>query len=169
MSQLKTAEMFLRYKAWANEITFSSLAVLPETELYKERDSYFGNIISTLNHVYVIDDVFKAHLNKAKHTYTKRNTDDCPSLKELSCKQKVMDQWYIDYILGVDEKNLQNLVRFEYIGGEQGMMSVNEVILHLVNHASNHRGHVSEMMYKTEYKLKTHDLTAYLKYVQKNV
>jgi uncharacterized damage-inducible protein DinB len=37
MSLNDNAKMLLKYKAWANEIIFSSLVKLPDSELYKER------------------------------------------------------------------------------------------------------------------------------------
>lgn len=169
MSLLKTAKMMLGYMAWANKITITSVARLPDSELYKDRNSHFGNIVSTLNHIYVVEDVFKAHLTGEKHGYTHRNTDKCPTINELSSNQEKMDRWYMDYISNLDEKALEEIISFEYIGGGKGDLSIYEIILHLVNHAANHRGHVSEMMYKTDFKLQTHDLTVYLRDVHKYV
>ena len=49
--------MLTKYKAWANEITFSAVSGLPDGEATKQRQTRFGNIVHTLNHVYVIDAV----------------------------------------------------------------------------------------------------------------
>ena len=51
----------VEYKQWANVITFGTVLNLPEEELVKKRQTSFGNILHTLNHVYVIDDVFKGY------------------------------------------------------------------------------------------------------------
>jgi uncharacterized damage-inducible protein DinB len=171
MSLLDTAKMLLMYKSWANEITFSSLASLPDTELYKERKTNFKNIVSTLNHVYVVDDIFKCHLKKEPHGYTSRNTEECPKLNELWSKQKKMDSWYLDHISisGFDEGRLEENVPFDFVGGGRGNMSLNEIILHIVNHGSYHRGFVSDMMYQIPSVPPTNDLTVYLRDVHRNI
>jgi len=100
MSLIDTVSMFLKYKAWANKITFSSLVDLPGSEIYKERETNFKNIASTLNHVYTVDDIFRAHLNGVSHGYTSRNTDVCPKLHKIWSMHKEMDNWYFDHAAG---------------------------------------------------------------------
>ena len=95
---LKTAKMLASYKLWANKITFSAVKELPESEVIKERKTNFKNMLSTLNHVYVIDSIFKAHLTGSPHGYTARNTDSYPQLEELYERQKKIDQWYVEYL-----------------------------------------------------------------------
>jgi uncharacterized damage-inducible protein DinB len=168
MSLLDTASMFLMYKSWANEITFSSLKILPDIELYKKRKTNFKNIVSTLNHVYVVDDIFKAHLRNEPHGYTSRNTEEHPTLNELWSKQKEMDKWYLDHISNLSEDQLNQVITFEFVGGGQGNMSSHEIILHLVNHGSYHRGLVSDMMYQIPSMPPANDLTVYLRDVHKN-
>jgi hypothetical protein len=62
--------------------------------------------IYTLNHVYVIDCIFKAHLEKVYHPYTARNTENYPPLEELWQAVKIIDQWYIDYAHSISEQEL---------------------------------------------------------------
>jgi len=163
MSLFDTASMFLKYKAWANKITFAALVDLPDSEIYKERQTNFKNIASTLNHVYTVDDIFKAHLNGVGHGYTSRNTDACPKLHEIWSMQEEMDNWYLDYAAGLSEEQFAEVISFEYVGGGQGEMSVSEIILHLVNHGSYHRGFVSDMMYQIPSIPPANDLTVYLR------
>lgn len=161
--------MLLGYKAWADEITFESLKELPDSELYKERKTSFKNIVYTLNHIYVIDDIFKAHLSNESHNYTFRNTDTCPTLEELWSKQQVMNAWYLEYISNVSKKEFKRRISFKYVGTGEGEMSVNEMILHIVNHGTYHRGFVSDMMYQIPAQVPTNDLTVYLRDVHKKM
>ena len=57
----------MRYKAWANELVFAAAAKLPETELTAPRKIVFGNLLRTLNHVYAMDQVWRAHLERREH------------------------------------------------------------------------------------------------------
>jgi uncharacterized damage-inducible protein DinB len=38
-------------------------------------------------------------------------------------------------------------VDFEFIGGGRGAMSREDILLHVVNHTTYHRGHVADMLY----------------------
>src|SRR5262249_59794265 len=83
MIPTEVAGMLTRYKAWANEITFSTVAALPEGEATKPRPTLFKNIVHTLNHPLVIDSIFQAHLEGRPHGFTARNTPTHPPLDEL--------------------------------------------------------------------------------------
>ncbi|EGG94088.1 DinB [gamma proteobacterium IMCC1989] len=168
MSLKKELLKFLNYKKWANNITFESLSSLPESELYKERETNFKTIVSTLNHVYVVDDIFKAHLTGVLHGYSARNVAVPLLLPELLHKQQVMDGWYVDFIVSLDESNLDNNITFEFVGGGEGNMSVSDIVFHLVNHGTYHRGFVSDMMYQIPAIPPANDLTVYLRDVYKN-
>lgn len=163
MSVTETVKRLAEYKAWANEITFSAVKSLPEGEATKERKTRYKNMIYTLNHVYVIDCVFKAHLQSKPHSYTARNTETCPSLEELWESTKVIDQWYIGYAHSISEKELQEIINFQFVDGGEGAMSRSEMILHVVNHGTYHRGLVSDMMYQVPTVPPANDLTVYLR------
>ncbi|WP_080436606.1 DinB family protein [Burkholderia ubonensis] len=74
--------MLVRYKSWANGLTFKSVMDLPAGEALRQRPTRFGNMVHTLNHVYVVDDIFRHHLQGKKHTYTSRNTDHTPAVSD---------------------------------------------------------------------------------------
>ena len=156
-------QMLTRYKAWANEITFESVSALPKEEIAKERQTTFKTIIHTLNHVYVVDDIFKAHLEGRKHDYTARNTEISPALGKLWEATGVMDQWYIELADRLTNDELSDIVEFEFVGGGRGAMSRMEILLHLVNHATYHRGFVSDMLYQVPVRPSANDLTVFLR------
>ena len=57
-----TARLFAQYRAWADELTYAAVAALPPGEATRERPTLFKNMIGTLNHNYLIDLVWQAHL-----------------------------------------------------------------------------------------------------------
>ena len=64
--------MLTRYTAWANELIFAATAKLPPGAAEKPRPGLFKNMQHMLNHNYVIDDIFKCHLEGKPHAYTAR-------------------------------------------------------------------------------------------------
>jgi uncharacterized damage-inducible protein DinB len=160
MSYLKT---LTRYKAWANGRIFSAIASLPSGEATKERRTRFGNMVHTLNHVYVIDCIFQAHLQGRPHHFEARNTPAHPPLAELAQAVNAVDQWYIDHVATSSDEALTERIRFRFIGGDEGIMSREQMVMHVVNHATYHRGMVAEMMYEVPAAPPVTDLTVFLR------
>lgn len=160
--------MLARYNAWANELIFNAVAALPEGEAVKPRPSVFKNMVHTLNHNYIIDRIFQAHLEGRAHGYGARNTADHPPLAELWRAQQELDRWYIDWTDAAPEASLNEKVHFEYVGGGEGEMSRREILQHLVVHTSYHRGFVAQMMYDIPVRPPTTDLTVYLRDVHQS-
>src|SRR5262245_65563703 len=97
MITAKSARMLARYNAWANKMTFDAVAALPAGEAERERQSLFRNMVHTLNHNYVIDRIWQAHLEGREHGYEARNTKDYPPLAELWKAQQAVDDWYVKW------------------------------------------------------------------------
>lgn len=163
MTTVSTARMLTRYNAWANKVLFDAVAALPEGEAVKERQSLFRNMVHTLNHNYVIDLIWQAHLEGRAHGFEARNTKDHPPLADLWRAQQVVDGWYVDWSDALTDEALDEEVRFELIGGTPGVMTRGEILLHIVNHTSYHRGFVCDMFFQVPARALTTDLPVYLR------
>jgi uncharacterized damage-inducible protein DinB len=162
-----TAAMLARYNEWANRVMFDAVAALPPGEAEKPRASLFKNMVHSLNHNYVIDRIFQAHLEGRPHGYTARNTPDHPSLAELRRSQAEVDAWYVRWADAIAEPALDETVRFEFVGGGAGAMTRGQMLLHVVNHTSYHRGFVADLFYQVPARPPITDLTVYLRDLQK--
>jgi len=161
--QRSDARTLTRYNAWANELLFAAVAALPEGEAVKPRRSVFRNMVHTLNHNYVIDCIFQAHLEGRGHGYSARNTPEHPPLAELWRAQQELDRWYVAAYDGMDDARLNQTVSFSFVGGGEGAMTRGEILQHLVNHTSYHRGFVAQMIYDVPARPPTTDLTVFLR------
>ena len=163
MITTQTARMLTRYNAWANKLIFDAVAALPEGEATKERASLFKNMVHTLNHIYVIDMIWQAHLEGREHGFTARNTPAHPPLTELWRTQQAIDNWYIAWSDGLSNTALDEKVSFTLIGGNQGEMTRGEILLHVVNHTTYHRGFVADLFYQVPARPPTTDLPVFLR------
>jgi uncharacterized damage-inducible protein DinB len=163
MLTTKTARMLARYNHWANRVMFDAVAALPPGESEKERKSLFRNMVHTLNHNYVIDLIWQAHLEGREHGFSARNTREHPPLGELWKKQQAIDDWYIAWSDRVSDAALDERMEFTLIGGNKGAMTRGEILLHIVNHTSYHRGFVADLFYQVPATPPTTDLPVYLR------
>jgi len=158
----QAARMLARYNHWANKLIFDAVAELPQGEATKERQSLFKNMVHTLNHNTVIDLIWQAHLEGREHGFAARNTPEPPPLEELWRQQQAIDAWYIAWSDKLSEAGLGEKVPFTLIGGNKGVMTRAEILLHVVNHTSYHRGFVADLFYQVPARPPTTDLPVYL-------
>ncbi|MEF9979114.1 MAG: DinB family protein [Thermomonas sp.] len=155
-------QMLTRYKAWADDVFLSAVAAVPPAELIAPRPIVFGSLIRTLHHSYAMDHVWQCHLLGKPHGLTSRNPGHCPAFPELAASQRAIDQWYVDYALSLPREALHQCVDFEFIGGGRGAMTRREILLHVVNHTTYHRGHVAGMLYHLDIFPPATDLPVFL-------
>lgn len=163
-AQPRDTQILTRYKAWADDLLLSAVASVPVAELTAPRPIVFGSLIRTLNHSYAMDHVWRCHLLGKPHGLTTRNPEHCPGFDELSALQRGVDQWYVSYANAIAESELAEAVRFEFIGGGEGRMTRREILLHVVNHTTYHRGHAAAILYGLSIDPPTTDLPVFLRW-----
>jgi uncharacterized damage-inducible protein DinB len=156
--------MLARYKRWADGLLFQALARVAPEELTRPRPIVFGSLLRTLNHVHAMDMVWRAHFEGRPHGLTTRNPEHCPSFADLRASQGAMDDWYVRYADALSDDASGEIVHFEFIGGNPGSMSRHDILLHVVNHTTYHRGHVADIMYQIPAQPPTTDLPVFLRH-----
>jgi len=61
------------------------------------------------------------------------------------------------------------VVQFEYVDGGSGAISRGDMLLHIVNHKSYHRGFVAEMICQAKVRPPVMDLPVFLREVPLNI
>ncbi len=163
MTSLQNVQMLAKYRMWADALTFEAVAALPPGEAVKERPTLFKTMVGTLNHNYVIDLIWQAHLEGREHGFAARNVLLHPVLADLWEAQQKISRWYIDWTERQTELSLGEVVPFTFIGGEKSAMTRGDMLLHVVTHATYHRGWVAEMFFQVPAKHPATDLPVYLK------
>jgi len=159
----RTIRMLSRYNAWANKTLFEAVALLPTGEAERQRPSLFPTIVSTLNHLYVVDLIWQAHLQGREHGIPALNTVLHAELNELWEVQQDIDDWYVGWADGLTAAQADETVRFKLVSGNRGEMKRADVMLHVVNHTSYHRGFVADMFYQIPARPPLTDLPVYLR------
>jgi len=155
--------MMTHYMAWANTTMFNSVSRIPDAEIVKERQTLFGNIAHTFNHIFVVHHIFQAHLERKPHSYTARNTETSPPFAEVRKLLEKMDQYYVAMAGRLSQAELDEVINFTFVGGGEGAMTRSEILLHLVNHSTYHRGLISDMLYQVPHKGDSNDLPVFLR------
>lgn len=156
------ARSLARYKSWADGLTLRAVAALPSGEAARERATLFKSIIGTLNHSYVVDLIWQAHLEGREHGFMARNVVPYPELAALTAAQRRANDWLLGWSEVQSPASLREAVSFRMVSGEQGTMTRGEILLHIVNHATYHRGWVSDLFFQVPAKPPTTDWNVFL-------
>lgn len=128
-------------KSWANSELFALLAALPS-----EHAEQLHPCIRTLNHIYVVDRIFRAHLSGEPSPFDATNTKATPSLEQLRAEVAETDAWYIRYTAGLSSDDLSEVLDFTFTDGDRGRMTREEMLLHVITHGGYHRGNVGQVL-----------------------
>ena len=115
-----------------------------------------------LNHLHVVDLIWQAHIEKRDHGIAALNSILYTDLAELWSAQQAIDDWYIKWGDALSEADANETLRFTLIGGKQGEMRRSEIVLHVVNHTSYHRGFVADMFFQIPARPPLTDLPVFL-------
>jgi uncharacterized damage-inducible protein DinB len=135
-------ETLFSQKSWANNELFNALAAIP-LDAHVEAVT---SAVRTLNHIYVVDRIFQAHLSGQQHKYTATNTNETPALDQLHFSVVEMDAWYLQYVKQIPEDEIKQAIRFRFTDGDTGEMTREEILLHVITHGAYHRGNVGQIL-----------------------
>lgn len=147
-----------QYKQWAN----AELLQLGEQQFSKlpEIDATF--FVRILNHTTVVDSLFISRIVGESEKYSGDNTVETPSLSELRQTMNEHDTWLVNYTQSATPEELKRIVSFKFIDGAFGQLTVEEILLHLLTHGSNHRGMASRVLAENGLERPKDTLTRYL-------
>ncbi|TVZ41850.1 putative damage-inducible protein DinB [Alteromonadaceae bacterium 2753L.S.0a.02] len=131
-----------QYKAWANAELLYCMALISKEQFPEQ----WTTAIRLLNHTLVVDKIFIAHIQQLKPEYTASNTPETPTLKALGESINETDNWLIQYVAGLNSDLLDKELCFRFTDGDNGRMSLSEILNHLLIHGAYHRGNIGMVL-----------------------
>jgi uncharacterized damage-inducible protein DinB len=162
MMDTSTATMLTRYNAWADDALFKAISRLPPETVYRKTDTLFGSMLGTLNHNYQVDLIWRANLVGERHGFISRRELLHPGMDELVKAQATINQWFIDWASSQSRSDFEETVMFQFVSGKHARMSKGNILLHVINHKTYHRGWVAEMFFDSGTKPPETDLCIFL-------
>jgi uncharacterized damage-inducible protein DinB len=131
----------LRYSAWATRRVLESTAALIPAELSRDLGNSYGGVHGTLRHIYQADSIWFDRLMGAP-------TSDLSKYEPSSG----FSEWiplldgYVKWAEQLNAADWDRIVSYRNVKGESLQTPVWQIVLHLVNHASYHRGQVTTLL-----------------------
>ncbi|MET3132330.1 putative damage-inducible protein DinB [Oxalobacteraceae bacterium GrIS 1.11] len=132
-----------KYKAWANVELHAAL----EKYDAQQHPDEFQTMLHTLDHVNLVDRIFKGHLfGMSRQLFKTTSSEKTPNLSELREIVSATDNWYLEFVSDISAERLRQRLQFTFTDGDKGAMSCEEMLLHVITHGAYHRGSVGQVL-----------------------
>ncbi|WP_244109786.1 DinB family protein [Burkholderia ambifaria] len=142
MSANALLSRMLRYQAWANDEMLKAMSGLDAVRHAQARHL----ALRLMNHCLVVNRIFAAHLSGERHGFVSDNTPDTPEPEALRAAFATLDRWYLDYVEAATPDMLSESIPFVFTDGDNGYMTREEMLTHVVTHGGYHRGEAGRLM-----------------------
>lgn len=130
------------YKAWADERTITAIGKVDRDA----KSQAFAFMRQQLNHMVIVEELFRARLSGNIEPHSSTNTEIVPSLEEIKTRLEDSNKWYLGYVANLKDDVVNEVVSFTFADGKTGSMSTAEILFHIVNHGTYHRGNIAHSL-----------------------
>jgi uncharacterized damage-inducible protein DinB len=161
MTTGEARELFA-YDSWANALVFEGASALSEEHLAHSIASSFPSVGGTL-----------AHMVGAEWVWLRRWLGESPSsfpdwvakpaLADLRARLSAVEQEREAFVAGLSDGDLGRAVSYRTLGGKAFSDPLGNLMRHVVNHSTYHRGQVATQLRQLGFKPPTTDLIVFLR------
>ena len=137
------------YNAWANGRIYTAAAELSDGERKAKRPSFFGSIHATLNHILVGDRIWLSRLTGRPHGIAALDQELYADFDELRAARVTEDERLSAIVDSYDEADLARHLSYRNMAGEDKCLPMVQVLGHLFNHQTHHRGQIHGLLSAT--------------------
>lgn len=135
--------MHLDYTFWATQRLLDALQSVPADELQRDCGNSHGGIMDTLLHIYYADRIWLSRTTEHPRS-TLADAGETWSLEALNeAWREVADGWR-RWADGLED--VRASLQYRNLLGQAHSVELWEMVMHLVNHATYHRGQITTML-----------------------
>ena len=139
--------MLAHYNQWANQKLFSILTTLTEEQLNQDCGAYFKSLMQTANHLLVGDLLWFERIKGAVASNYALDEILYPQIMSLIPARFEHDQCLIGFFNEYDEAAFNRFITY-IRRGQTYTEPLIEILAHLFNHQTHHRGQMHSMVFQ---------------------
>lgn len=128
------------YNHWANCRLYVAALDMSEEQYRRPTSVFFGNLHGTLNHLLLTDRVWLKRLTGEGEHPARLDAILFEDRRELAHARVAEDARLKRVIAGYTEADLGGAVAYQTMAGKPQVQPLQEILLHLFNHQTHHRG-----------------------------
>jgi uncharacterized damage-inducible protein DinB len=150
------------YNKWANRRLYEACGRLDEADYRAPRPSFFGSIHATLNHILVGDRIWLARLEGRQSGIKALDQILYADFAELSVARAAEDERVERIVAAIAAPALEQPFAYRNMAGEAKSFPLGDVLMHIFNHQTHHRGQVHGLLSATAVPPPSLDLIVFL-------
>ncbi len=128
------------YNKWANARIYEVAERLADADYRRPTGVFFGSLHGTLNHLLLADRIWLKRITGVGEHPNKLDAIVYDELGDLAEARRAEDARLIAVIDGFDDHALGQTVRYSTLSGKPQEQVLSDILLHLFNHQTHHRG-----------------------------
>jgi uncharacterized damage-inducible protein DinB len=138
---IENFRQFADYNHWANRRIYAAALEMPEEQYRRATGVFFGSLHGTLNHLLLTDRVWLKRLTGEGEHPKRLDAILFEDRNELARARMAEDARLVRVVGGYSEADLVASVSYQTMSGAPHQQMLKDILLHLFNHQTHHRGH----------------------------
>jgi uncharacterized damage-inducible protein DinB len=152
------------YNCWANQALYEAVGKLPPDGFAAPRVGFFPSLSKTLNHILVGDTVWLGRLDGSGAAgITSLDQTLHADFASLVKARAATDARIVRFVDSLTEQRLGETLSYRTMAGGAMETAVDQVLTHVFNHQTHHRGQAHAMLSSTEVAPPVLDLIYFLR------
>ncbi|MGD0956410.1 MAG: DinB family protein [Candidatus Acidiferrales bacterium] len=148
------------FNAWANRRTLDACAELTPEQFTRDLSSSFRSLRDTFAHIYGAEWVWLERWHDRIPTALP-SAADFPDFESVRRRLSDMDRNLVDYVASLTADDLHRVVQYKTTAGAAHAQPLWQMLQHLANHSTYHRGQVATMLRQLGSKATATDLIGF--------
>jgi uncharacterized damage-inducible protein DinB len=133
------------YNVWANNIVCSWLGKITDEQWNQTVISSFNSIRETILHMIGAENVWTERMNEVAAPAWIPGLFKGTKDEHIALMKKTSES-VKNFVIAFDEDRLQTKLFFKRLNGEENLMPFYQILSHVINHSSYHRGQLVTML-----------------------
>jgi uncharacterized damage-inducible protein DinB len=142
---LQDLRTLLDYHYWARDRLLEAVAPLSSDDYTRDRGSSFKSIRDTVVHIYAAEWAWHSRWTGTSPTAL-LTSDAFPDVNAIRTAWIALEAKVRAFVEGEGEAGVSRVFTYKLLSGQDGATTLGEMVQHVVNHASYHRGQVTTML-----------------------
>lgn len=136
--------VLIDFHYWARDRVLAAVDALTPEQYVRPMGNSFSSIRDTLNHVYQAEWIWYSRWNGVSPTAPPAG--QLPDVAALRARWSELESNVRAFLDAAGEPGLSRVYEYRLLSGKEGSSSLWQMVAHLVNHATYHRGQVTTML-----------------------
>jgi uncharacterized damage-inducible protein DinB len=142
---LADVRLLYDFNAWANNRTLDACAALAPDQFTRDLGSSFRSVRDTLAHIYGAEWVWMERWH-GRTPAALPSAADFPDLETVRRRFAEIDRDLVDYVASLTADDLNRGVSYKTTAGAPQAQPLWQMLQHLANHGTYHRGQIATML-----------------------